>query len=231
MRMTDLYILPGLDGTTRLLHDFIAAARPYFSTVKAVAYPTDVVLGYRELETFARAALPRDRPFLLLGESFSGPVAIAIAADPPPTMIGLVLSTTFAHSPVPLLRPFASLTRFAPTHSLPMAALSAILLGRWSTPALRSALRAALNEVAPAVQRARAAAAMRINVSDRLPYITVPTLSLKANHDRLLRPGASRRILEGIANVRAVALDGPHLLLQTRTDRCVEEIARFAALP
>jgi pimeloyl-ACP methyl ester carboxylesterase len=108
-----------------------------------------------------------------------------------------------------------------------MAALSTILLGRWSTPDLRRTLRAALDEVAPAVQRARATAAMRIDVSDRLARIAVPTLSLKANHDRLLHAGAGRQLLAGIANARQVALDGPHLLLQTRTGPCVEEIVRF----
>jgi pimeloyl-[acyl-carrier protein] methyl ester esterase len=228
--MTDLYILPGLDGTTRMLNDFMAAARPSFATVKAIAYPTDVVLGYRELEALARAALPRDTPFVLIGESFSGPIAISIAADPPLNLIGLVLSTTFARAPVPMLAPFAPLTRFAPTRTLPTAVLSAVLLGRWSTPALRQTLRDALDEVAPAVQRSRAAAAMRIDVSDRLAHIAVPTLSLKANHDRLLRTGASRQLMAGIANARQVALDGPHLLLQTRTDRCAGEIARFAAM-
>ncbi len=227
--MTHLYILPGLDGTTRMLHDFITAAQPSFASVEAIAYPTDVVLGYRELETFARAALPTDTPFVLIGESFSGPVAISIAADPPPNLIGLVLSTTFARAPVPLLGPFASLTRFAPTHSLPTPLLSAVLLGRWSTPSLRSRLRAALDDVSPAVQRARAAAAMRIDVSQDLARIEAPTLLLKANHDRLLRPGAGYELREGIPCVRQIALDGPHLLLQTRTDRCAEEIVSFAS--
>ena len=226
--MTDLYILPGLDGTTRMLHDFIAAARPSFAAVKAIAYPTDIVLGYRELEAHARAALPRDTPFVLIGESFSGPIAISIAADPPPNLIGLVLSTTFARAPVPMLAPFAPLTRFAPTRALPTVVLSAVLLGRWSTPELRQTLRSALDEVAPAVQRSRAAAAMRVDVSDCLAHIAVPTLSLKANHDRLLHAGASRQLMTGIANAQQVALDGPHLLLQTRTDRCAEAIARFA---
>lgn len=226
--MTDLYILPGLDGTTRMLDTFVAAARAAgFGSVHAIGYPPDQPLGYAELETFARAALPRHAPFVLLGESFSGPVAIAIAADPPPNLVGLVLSTTFARAPLPLLAPFAPLTRFAPTRALPTAVLSAVLLGRWSKPELRRTLRAALDEVAPAVQRARAAAAMRIDVSDRLARIAVPTLILKANHDRLLRAGAGRQLLAGIANARQVALDGPHLLLQTRTDRCAETVARF----
>ena len=228
--MTDLYILPGLDGTTRMLDAFIAAARANdFSTVHAIGYPLDQPLGYAELEAIARAELPRQAPFVLLGESFSGPIAIAIAADPPPNLIGLVLSTTFARAPVPLLAPFSSLTRFAPTRALPTAVLSAVLLGRWSTPELRRTLRAALDDVAPAVQRTRAAAAMRVDMSQHLARIAVPTLTLKANHDRLLRAGAGRQLLAGIANARQVALDGPHLLLQTRTDRCAEAVAQFAA--
>jgi pimeloyl-[acyl-carrier protein] methyl ester esterase len=227
--MTELCILPGLDGTTRMLHGFMAAVRPSFASVQAIAYPTDVVLDYRALETFVRNALPEHTPFVLLGESFSGPIAISIAADPPPNLIGLVLSTTFARAPVPLLAPFAPLTRFAPTRTMPTALLSAVLLGRWSTPELRRTLRAALNDVAPAVQRARAAAAMRIDVSDRLARIAVPTLSLKANHDRLLRAGASRQILAGVASAREIPLDGPHLLLQTRTACCADYVSRFSA--
>jgi pimeloyl-[acyl-carrier protein] methyl ester esterase len=227
--MIALRILPGLDGTTRMLTSFVSAAHAAgFDDVQAIGYPTDRILDYSQLERLAREALPREAPFVLLGESFSGPVAIAIAADPPPNLSGLVLSTTFAQAPVPLLSPFASLTRFAPTRSLPTALLSAVLLGRWSTPELRYTLRAALDDVAPAVQRARAAAAMRIDMSDRLSRIAVPTLSLKANQDRLLRAGASRQLLDGIADVRQVALDGPHLLLQTRTDACIEAIAHFA---
>ncbi len=227
--MTALCLLPGLDGTARMLRDFSAAARPSFAAVEAVAYPTDAVLGYRELETFARGVLPKEAPFVLLGESFSGPVAISIAADPPPNLIGLVLSTTFARAPVPWLRPFAPLTRLAPVRTLPMAALSTMLLGRWSTPTLRRELRRALGEVAPDVLRARAAAAMRIDVEDRLARIAMPTLVLQANHDRLLSASASRRLRGGIPHTRHHALDGPHLLLQTRAADCAAAIADFAA--
>ncbi len=226
--MTELVILPGLDGTTRMLQGFIAAAQPSFASVAAFAYPTDIVLGYRELEVIARDALPKDAPFVLLGESFSGPIAIAIAADPPPNLIGLVLSTSFARAPVPLLAPFAALARFAPVRTMPTAVLSTLLLGRWSTPELRRELGSALREVAPEVLRARAAAAMCIDVSDRLAHIAMPALLLTANHDRLLRAGSGQQLIDTIADARPVALDGPHLLLQTRTDRCAVEIARFA---
>lgn len=224
-----LCILPGLDGTTRLLGAFAEAAKPAFASVHAIAYPHDTPMDYAALETYTRARLPQDAPFVLLGESFSGPVAIAIAAKPPSNLIGLVLSTTFARAPVPLISSFAPLMRIAPVRAAPMPLLSAILLGRWATPALRHALRDALHDVAPAVARVRAAAAMRVDMTAHLADIAVPTLCLRARHDRLLRPRAARELLDGLREAREVAIDGPHLLLQTRTDAAADEVMRFAA--
>ncbi len=91
-----LRILPGLDGTTRMLDGFVAQAHAAgFDDAAAIGYPHDRVLDADGLEAFAREQLPGDRPFVLLGESFSGPIALRIAADPPPMLRALVLSTTF----------------------------------------------------------------------------------------------------------------------------------------
>ena len=72
-----LVLLPGMDGTGDLFAAFLSAPGCDLD-VKVVSYPTDVALGYADLEAFARAALPTDRPFVILGESFSGPIAISI---------------------------------------------------------------------------------------------------------------------------------------------------------
>ncbi len=229
MMRPSLILLPGLDGTTRLLDTFIDAVRPSFASVDAIAYPHDIQMDYAALETYARARLPKGSPFVLLGESFSGPVAIAIAADPPTNLVGLVLSTTFARAPVAWLSIFAPLTRFAPVRTLPTILLSMILLGRWHTPELRSELRDALHDVSPVVLRARAASAMRADVVARLAHIAVPTLCLRARQDRLLRPRTVQRLAADIPGARESVLDGPHLLLQTRTTQAADIIVRFAA--
>lgn len=230
MSLPALRLLPGLDGTARLLAPFVEAARAAgFSDVAAIAYPTDRVLGYDALETLARDALPRETPFVLLGESFSGPVALAIAADPPPNLRGLVLSTTFAKAPVPVPSPLAAFARIAPVRLLPTAALSFALLGRWATPVLRRELHDALDAVAPAVLRARAEAAMRVDARDRLARIRLPALCLRATRDRLLRPATHRALCAGLVDAREVAIEGPHLLLQTHPQAAADAIARFAA--
>ena len=72
-------LLPGMDGTGELL-DALASRLSLSRPVHIISYPLDKPLGYAELTGFAAARLPEGR-FAILGESFSGPVAIEIAAS------------------------------------------------------------------------------------------------------------------------------------------------------
>src|SRR5512143_111507 len=100
--MSTLVLLPGLDGTGRLFGDFIAALGQDIDVIVA-SYPADTPLDYAELEPLVRAMLPTDRDYVLLGESFSGPLAISLAASAPPGLRGLVLCCSVARSPLPAL--------------------------------------------------------------------------------------------------------------------------------
>src|SRR5688572_28354175 len=111
--MVTLVLLPRMDGTGELFAPFVAALGPDQSVV-VVRYPTDRTHCYAELEPIARAALPIDQPFVLLGESFSGPVAISIAAAPPHQLKGLVLCCTFARNPYPWFSPLRALAALLP---------------------------------------------------------------------------------------------------------------------
>lgn len=225
--MTAVVILPGLDGTATLLDTFCSSLRTLGVSARAVTYPADRALGYSELEPIVRAQLPSSGPFVLLGESFSGPLAIRIAAAPPPGLVGLVLSTTFACAPVPVLSPIAPLVGFAPARP-PMALLSWALLGSWATPELQAQLDKALRSVSPAVLRVRAAAALRADVSGLLASVRVPVLQFVATHDRLLAPSACAVLARHLSSCHTVRVAGPHLLLQTATQPCAHEVADFA---
>lgn len=226
--MTALVVLPGLDGTATLHAAFVSSVGPAFDSVVVVAYPPDQPLDYPALEALVRAELPPAAPFVLLGESFSGPVALSIAASPPPNLVGLVLSTTFAKFPAPLASLLAAFARIAPVRALPPFLLSWLLLGRWATPQLESSLGDALLAVRPAVLRFRATAAMRADASAALGPIAVPVLCLRAIEDRLLSPAASRRILSAIRQCIVVDIEGPHLLLQAAPAACARAVGDFA---
>jgi pimeloyl-[acyl-carrier protein] methyl ester esterase len=70
-------LLPGLDGTGRLF-DPLLKELPADLRAEVISYPTDAILDYAALEQFVEAALPRRDPFIIVAESFSGPLAIRL---------------------------------------------------------------------------------------------------------------------------------------------------------
>jgi pimeloyl-ACP methyl ester carboxylesterase len=208
---------------------FAARAAAYFEAVDCIAYPRDQVMDYAALEAFARKALPASEPFVLLGESFSGPVAMRIAAAPPSNLAALVLSTTFARQPMPWLSMFAALTRIAPVHAVPVAWAMPWLLGRWSTPALRRTLAAALSSVDADVLRARMRSALEADVVAQAVAIDRPVLVLRATDDRLLPRRACNHLRKVLPRAKCVDVAGPHLLLQANPEGVMAAIAGFVS--
>lgn len=227
--MPTLIVLPGLDGTATLHSDFMAGVGAVFDSVSVVSYPPDQSLDYTALETLVRSALPSKAPFVLLGESFSGPMALCIAAKPPANLAGVVLSTTFAASPVPWLSPFASFTRIAPVQAVPRAVWAWWLLGRWATPQREAALEAALLAVDPSVLRFRASLALRANALASCREVSVPVLYLRATEDRLISARVGRQVCAAIPQCAMAEIEGPHLLLQAVPEACANAVGVFAA--
>ncbi|HEY6094589.1 MAG TPA: alpha/beta fold hydrolase [Gallionellaceae bacterium] len=211
--MSTLVLLPGLDGTGRLFADFVAALGPDIEVVVA-SYPAHQPRGYAELETVVRAMLPTDRDYVLLGESFSGPLAISIAASAPASLRGLILCCSFARNPLPVLAPLRFLVGMFPVGMAPVSLLSYFLLGRFASARLRSALAATIAAVAPSVLRQRVRAALTVDVSGALSCIRVPMLYLRASEDRVVPRSASLLLSSRVANARVIEFDAPHFLLQ-----------------
>ena len=224
--MVALVLLPGMDGTASLLTEFAAAFGPGVHVV-TVSYPGDRVLGYAELEHIARESLPSDEPFVLLGESFSGPIAISLAASAPPGLLGLVLCCTFARSP---LRPrcvFRSVLRMIPARAIPQSLAGYFLFGRFSSPALRAALAAVQTQVLPNVLKARAQAALAVDVSEQLRRVAVPILDLRATEDRVVGRSSARHVATLAPHAQKVELVAPHMLLQVAPTAAAAAVGEF----
>ena len=192
--------------------------------------PTDKPLGYAGLESIARRHLPSNRPFFLLGESFSGPIAVSIAASRPPGLLGVILCCSFARNPMPHLAAARPLVRFFPFGVVPVSWFSPLLLGRFSSPALHSTLAGAVASVVPAVLRERARAALTADVSALLSRIEVPILYLRASEDRVVSKSASDLIASQVPDTRVVDFTAPHLLLQVVPAAAASAVSAFMRL-
>lgn len=221
-----LVLLPGMDGTGELFEPFVRALGAHVK-VQVIRYPKDVVLGYDELQDLVRNALPLDAPYVILGESFSGPIGIALAAESPPWMKGLVLCSTFARNPRPLLSYARALVPLMPFSSIPGMLLSQLLFGSFGTTALRKAATTAVRQVAPSVLRERLRAVMAVDVSDALRQVQVPCMCLYASDDRLVPESASLHIKSTLPQDTVVKIRAPHGMLQAAPDDAAEAVLKF----
>ena len=79
MSLDALVLLPGLDGTGTLFADLVSEL-PQTLKINVARYPTQTFLSYSELIPWVEKAIPSNRSFLLVAESFSTPLAVKFAA-------------------------------------------------------------------------------------------------------------------------------------------------------
>lgn len=220
-----LVLLPGMDGTGTLFSAFEAALDPAIAACR-IAYPNDRPHRYDELEPWVAARLPAGQPYVLLGESFSGPLAIRLAAQRPPGLAGVILCCSFAQSPSRVARPMSTLLKLLPAHHLP-AELP--LFNGFANAHWRMALRSALSTCRAGVLAMRLAEVLRVDVRAKLRQIDVPMLYLRANRDRLVSHREADRIAARHGRTAIVDIDAPHMLLQMAPIEAAQAVAAFVA--
>jgi pimeloyl-ACP methyl ester carboxylesterase len=180
--------------------------------------------AYEVLEEQARARLGGER-FAIVAESFSGPIAIRIAADPPPGLRGVVLVATFAARPLP-----AMLARWVGAWAFALApppfVLRRTLLDASASDALVDEVRRAIAATPARTMAMRARAALSIDVREELSRVRMPMLVVGGARDRVLDAGA---ITRWRSDLRIEVVDAPHLVLQSAPEVAAERVARFLA--
>jgi pimeloyl-ACP methyl ester carboxylesterase len=159
---------------------------------------------------------------VLLGESFSGPLAVLVAKRSA-RVRGLVLSTTFVEPPLP--RAFALCPDVVWSRPPPTFLLKALLTG--GDARLAAAVSGAIRRVPPATIAGRIAAVLRVDVTSELRELSSPVLCLHARRDQLVRLACARRIQALRPSVRVAHVDAPHLLLQAKPVEAWSYVAPF----
>jgi len=218
-----LCLLPGLDGTGRLYRPLVEALSADFD-VRVIDYPNDTLDGYDELAKVVAAKLPVDRPYVLIAESFAGPLSVLVASVQPKGLRGLVIAASFLQQPVSNAKVFARLLRYLPAlmHP-PVALLEAVLIGGWKEVPLREQLESVLQDVPLPVLKSRLLAAMRVDARAAFRQVAVPVLYMRATRDRLLR----LRVRHDFASAEIIDIEAPHFVFQTVAPQAARCIRRF----
>jgi len=216
-----------MDGTG-LLFEPLLEALPGWLEPTVVAYPAREPLGYAELLPWVRDACPSASEFVVLAESFSGPLALMLAASEPSGLRGVSLCASFIRCPWPApLRRMAGAARPLCFRLAPTWLARWALLGRHGTNRLNRLFAAAAATVTPEVMAARARAIASVDVSAELRRTRVPLLYLAGGHDRVVGPSCLSTIRRIKPYIEVVELPGPHLLLQACPVEAAYEVGQF----
>jgi pimeloyl-ACP methyl ester carboxylesterase len=224
-----LILLPGLDGTGLLFQPLLAALPAMIKPI-VVSYPGDCNLNYQQLLPLAQNLLPKDDRFILLGESFSGPLAIMLAAQRPKNLLGLILCATFVTRPWPLVRPAIPLVARGPIFNLYIPYKRArALLGGFSTPQRRAQFEQMRALVQPHVFASRVRTVFQVDATEALRACDCPMLYLKATKDWIV-PARNLRIIQKIKpNIHVATIASSHMLLQRHPLEAVAAISDFVS--
>ena len=218
-----LLLLPGLNGSNRLFAPLLAELAGL--QVAPLQLPEQ---GPQDSDSLISALLPQlgDSPFVLLGESFSGRLAYALAQLQPPGLRGVIFAAAFLARPQPLL----PLSRYLP---LPKRLLSHDLLlkllcvGQQASPELLALLREEIRQLPDALLRARLHTLAQLHEPSR--PLALPALHLWPQQDRLISRNAAASLNRHCSDLRQIALEGPHFILQSRAAACAQAIKEFIA--
>lgn len=226
--MTILLLLPGLDGTG-LVFEPLLTHLPAEIDAQVVRYPADRIMSFQEHVDFARKQLPKKKPFVLLAESFSGPVGLQLLAEPPSNLIGVVFVATFAHHPSPFL---LDAGRFLPQRLL-LKLFSTTLFSRFFC--LGGASKDAVNIFQEALESVKLKVlSQRLQILSELPpppdtTFSKPCLYLQASNDRLVPSRAVTPLQKHLPQLQVEKIAGPHIILLAQPETGARLISDFIA--
>ena len=220
----EIVLLPGLDGTG----DLFARVAPLLANdfrVKIVRYPHDPNLGYAGYIELVRNEIA-DRQVILLGELFSGPVAIRVARQLGGQIKSTVLVATFVSNPWPgwLIR----LAERVDPRKTPTKIRDAILMGPYGDAELIAMVDEISRTLPRAVRSARLRAVADVDVRQDFSELQCPILVLHGRDDWLVRKGPMQKAVGEKGGARMIVIPGAHMLLQTQADVAAGEILFFA---
>ena len=221
-----LVLLPGLDGTEVFFQPLLTALPSWIRPV-VVTYPTAGANGYADLLPLVEAATEHLEAFYVLGWSFSGPLALMLAAQEPKRTQGVILSASFIRPPLPLL-PWVRCAVGAPVVTFLRLArrMPALVPRRWPEQ-LKRDKAATLSRVPAAIIAARAQAIIAVDARATLRKCRSPVLYLAGSHDRVVPYRNAEMMAREMPTIRTVTIEGSHMAMYTNPMAAATAIARF----
>ena len=219
-----LVLLPGMDGTGELFCSLVAALPAL--NCEVIPLPETGGQDYASLTAFVKERLPKE-DFVLLAESFSGPIGASLAVEDLEHMKGVIFVATFLSPPSRELLFLASLCPGAFLGNLPFTGYfyKHFLVGNAASRELIEQLKIIVSRLPPAIVKAR------INTMSKLvakpDTCDLPALYIQATADRLVQSHKVSDFKVRFKGLKVRKINGPHFILQAKPEECATIIMDF----
>ena len=220
-----IVLLPGLHGTEELLKSFINSTPDEHET-ELISYPVNQALGYTQLASHVYKRLENYRNYIIIAESFSGPIGVLVASSNPSGLQGLVLCSSFV---TPILPRFCRFLPWVTWFRIPAPSffIRRFCIGNNQEDSLLKKIRALTLAANPKVLASRVQAILSVDVRDALQKIQVPILDLRGKQDHLIPKKSADALLQSAPGTVQKTIDAPHFLIQVMPQEAWQVITKF----
>jgi len=222
-----------MDGTG-ISFEPLGEVLPQDVNIQVIRYPTDKSLSFEETVQCAKDQIQSDqKDVIVLAESFSGPVAIALVGSGQLKAKCLILCSTFARSPRPVL---LKLLNYLPLELLIRLPFPRVVFkhviegGEEATDLLLTMWQRVKALVSAKVLVHRLKVISQVDVCGFLPKLTIPCLYIQATSDRSVPTSSLFDFIESVSDLRVKRIRGPHFILQAQPQASLSAIRNFVGL-
>ncbi len=215
-------LLPGMDGSGILFKPLLQHASPDCD-IQIVTYPDTRGQNYTSLTEQVFNTLPRNEDYVLVAESFAGPIAYHIAAKSPEHLRAVIFVATFLRPPrrwlLPVLRTLLDTLGLS---YLPGMLVRRYLLGRQASSQLVALFRRAVHAIPASVLADRIKAIADLELPDS--GIAIPCIYIIPTQDRLVPTGCLTDFESRVTDLTVHHVEGSHFILQSEPAACMKII-------
>lgn len=220
-----LVLLPGLDGSGELFAPLLSFLQHFECQI--ISLPNTTNQNYQFLAEYVLTQLPKD-DFILLAESFSGPIAILLSQQRNKNLKGIILVATFISPP---RKHLVLLTKILPIKillSLPFGCYLYSYLFFDNNLNLFKLLKQTINTIPTKILKQRLNSIQSLgNLKKLLSISSTPALYIQPISDLFVSNNKYHEISKYYDNITLKKIDGSHFIAQVRPRECSAIISEF----
>ncbi|MCP4487852.1 MAG: alpha/beta hydrolase [Gammaproteobacteria bacterium] len=216
-----IVLLPGMDGTGKLFAPLMPFLDKESTTI--ISYPTEGKQDYGTLVEYVKTKLPNE-DFMLVAESFSGPIGAILAKHNILNLKAIVFVATFVSTPRQSLLKIMRRLPLKLFYKMPFASIifRLFMFGSHASESVVAQFQKVLAQLPSKTLKQRMLAIE--SLSPISGSLEIPAVYIRPEEDRLVPYSKCMEFNALFNKITVKTIKGPHFIIQANPRECAEVI-------